>query len=46
MVVLWTDALIFILIFVMMELPFNLRGKEHIKRPLQKIVRSKLCMEG
>jgi peptide/nickel transport system permease protein len=44
MVVLWTDALIFILIVVMLVLAFYLRGKEHIKRPLQKIARSKVGM--
>ena len=37
MIILWTDALIFFLIFVMLGLAFYLRGKEHIKRPLQKI---------
>jgi peptide/nickel transport system permease protein len=42
--VLWTDALIFILIVAMLVLAFYLRGKEHIKRPLQKIVRSKVGM--
>jgi peptide/nickel transport system permease protein len=44
MIVLWTDALIFILILVMLGLAFYLRGKEHIKRPLQKITRSKVGM--
>ncbi|MEY3759597.1 MAG: hypothetical protein RIR39_1088 [Pseudomonadota bacterium] len=44
MMVLWTDALIFILIVAMLVLAFYLRGKEHIKRPLQKIVRSKVGM--
>jgi peptide/nickel transport system permease protein len=44
MVILWTDALIFILIIVMLGLAFYLRGKEHIKRPLQKIARSKIGM--
>ena len=44
MVVLWTDALIFILIAALLVLAFYLRGKEHIKRPLQKIVRSKVGM--
>ena len=44
MVVLWTDALIFFLIFVVLGLALYLRGKEHIKRPLQKIVRSKVGM--
>jgi len=44
MVVLWTDSLIFFLIFVVLGLALYLRGKEHIKRPLQKIVRSKVGM--
>jgi peptide/nickel transport system permease protein len=44
MIILWTDALIFILILVMLGLAFYLRGKEHIKRPLQKISRSKIGM--
>jgi len=44
MVILWTDALIFVLIFVIVGLAFYLRGKEHIKRPLQKIARSKVGM--
>ena len=44
MVVLWTDALIFFLIFVVLGLALYLRGKEHIKRPLQKIARSKVGM--
>ncbi len=44
MVILWTDALIFILIVVILGLAFYLRGKEHIMRPLQKIARSKIGM--
>ncbi|MEI6066186.1 MAG: ABC transporter permease [Methylococcaceae bacterium] len=44
MVVLWTDALIFILIVTLLVLAFYLRGKEHIKRPLQKIAHSKVGM--
>jgi peptide/nickel transport system permease protein len=44
MVVLWTDALIYILIFVLLGLAYYLRDKEHIKRPLQKITRSKVGM--
>ena len=44
MVVLWTDALIFILIFIILGSAFYLRGKEHIKRPLQKIAHSKIGM--
>jgi peptide/nickel transport system permease protein len=42
MVVLWTDALIFVLILAILGLTFYLRGKEHIKRPLQKIAHSKI----
>jgi peptide/nickel transport system permease protein len=44
MIILWTDALIFILILIMLGLAFYLRGKDHIKRPLQKISRSKVGM--
>jgi peptide/nickel transport system permease protein len=44
MVLLWTDALIFILIFTLLGLVIYLRGKEHIKRPLQKIAHSKTGM--
>lgn len=44
MIVLWTDALIFMLIVVILGLATYLRGKEHIKRPLQKIARSKVGM--
>lgn len=44
MIVLWTDALIFMLISALLALAFYLRGKEHIKRPLQIIVSSKVGM--
>ena len=44
MIILSTDALIFMLIFIMLGLAFYLRGKEHIKRPLQKISSSKVGM--
>ncbi|MDO9161497.1 MAG: ABC transporter permease [Methylococcaceae bacterium] len=44
MVVLWTDALIYVLIVVMLALGIYLRGKEHIQRPLQQIGRSKIGM--
>jgi peptide/nickel transport system permease protein len=44
MVVLWTDALIYLLIAVMLALGLYLRGKEHIQRPLQQIGRSKIGM--
>ncbi len=44
MVVLWTDALIYVLIIVMLALGVYLRGKEHIQRPLQQIGRNKIGM--
>jgi len=44
MIILWTDALIYLLILVMLALGLYLRGKEHIKRPLQQISRSKIGM--
>lgn len=44
MIVLWTDALIFLLIFIVIGLGFYLRGKEHIKRPLRRITGSKTGM--
>ena len=44
MIILWTDALIYLLIVVMLTLGLYLRGKEHIKRPLQQIGRSKIGM--
>ncbi|MGR9012425.1 MAG: ABC transporter permease [Gammaproteobacteria bacterium] len=44
MVVLWTDALIYLLILVMLALGLYLRGKEHIKRPLRQIGGSKIGM--
>jgi peptide/nickel transport system permease protein len=44
MIILWTDALIFLLIAAMLMLGFYLRGKEYIKRPLQQIARSKVGM--
>ncbi len=44
MIILWTDALIYLLIVVMLALGLYLRGKEHIKRPLQQIGRSKIGM--
>jgi len=44
MIVLWTDALIFMLILIMLALTFYLREKDHIKRPLQTIVASKIGM--
>ena len=44
MVVLWTDLLIFILCFAVLGIAIFLRGKEHIKRPLQKIAHSRVGM--
>ena len=44
MVILWTDALIYILVFSVLGLVIYLRGKAHIKRPLQKIARNKVGM--
>ncbi|MCK9397786.1 MAG: ABC transporter permease [Methylobacter sp.] len=44
MIILWTDALIYLLILVILALGLYLRGKEHIKRPLQQIGRSKIGM--
>ncbi|EGW20717.1 ABC transporter permease [Methylobacter tundripaludum] len=44
MIILWTDALIYLLILVMLALGLYLRGKEHIKRPLQQIGSSKIGM--
>ena len=44
MVILWTDALIYILVFAVLGLVIYLRGKAHIMRPLQKIARNKVGM--
>ena len=44
MIVLWTDALIFMLIFILAGLAFYLRSKDHIQRPLKKISHSKIGM--
>lgn len=44
MVILWTDALIFMLVFILIGLAFYLRGKAHIKRPLQKIANNNSAM--
>lgn len=44
MVILWTDALIYILVFAVLGLVIYLRGKSHIMRPLQKIARNKVGM--
>jgi peptide/nickel transport system permease protein len=42
MTVLWTDALIFLLVFMMLVLGFYLRGKEHLRRPLGKVTASRV----
>lgn len=44
MVILWTDALIYILVFAVLGLVIYLRGKAHIMRPLQKIALNKVGM--
>ncbi len=44
MIVLWTDALIFILCFILLALAFYLHDKEHIKRPIQQIGHNKTGM--
>lgn len=44
MVVLWTDALIFMLVFALLVLAFSLRNKEHIKHGLKKVADSKIGM--
>ena len=44
MTVLWTDGLIFALIFSILALGFALRGKEHLKRPLHTIANNKVGM--
>lgn len=44
MIILWTDALILLLLFSSIGIGFYLHDKEHIQRPLNKIVRSKVGM--
>ena len=44
MTVLWTDGLIFALIFSILALGFALRGKEHLQRPLNTIVNNSVGM--
>jgi peptide/nickel transport system permease protein len=44
MTILWTDALIFLLVFMMLMLGFYLRGKEHLRRPLSKVTQSRIGM--
>ena len=44
MIVLWTDALIYLLCTILLLCGFYLRNKEHIKRPLQQIGQNKVGM--
>ena len=44
MTVLWTDALVFLLVFMMLVLGFYLRGKEHLRRPIGKVTASRVGM--
>ncbi|MFI3218452.1 MAG: ABC transporter permease [Methylococcales bacterium] len=44
MIILWTDGLIFALIFSILALGFTLRGKEHLQRPLKTIASNSVGM--
>ena len=44
MIILWTDGLIFALIFSILVLGFTLRGKEHLQRPLKTIANNSVGM--
>ncbi len=44
MILLWTDALIFLLLLVVIVIAYSLNGKEHIQRPLNKITSSQVGM--
>ena len=44
MIILWTDALILLLLLASISIAFYLHDKEHIQRPLNKIARSKVGM--
>lgn len=44
MTLLWTDALILLLLLASLGIAFYLHGKEHIQRPLNKIAHSKVGM--
>lgn len=44
MTVLWTDGLIFLLLFAVAAMVFAMRGKEHLQRPLQAIKNSSVGM--
>ncbi len=41
MVILWTDALIYLLVVMVLLLALYMRGKEHLRRPWKTIARSK-----
>jgi len=44
MILLWTDGLIFTLLLSILAIGFYLRGKEHLKRPLQTIANNSVGM--
>ncbi len=44
MIILWTDALIFLLVLSLAVLCFLIRNKAHLQRPLKKIAASKTAM--
>ncbi|MFZ2449185.1 MAG: ABC transporter permease [Methylovulum miyakonense] len=44
MIILWTDALVFLLCFMVLACAVYLHGKEHIRRPLQQIGQNKTGM--
>jgi peptide/nickel transport system permease protein len=44
MIVLWTDALIFLLVLTIFVFAISVRNKAHMQRPLKKIVASKTAM--
>ena len=44
MILLWTDALIFFLVFMLSVLGFYMRGKEEIQRPWKKVAANKVGM--
>ena len=44
MILLWTDALIFLLVILLIVLSLYMRGKEHLRRPWKKISHSKTGM--
>ncbi|MGR9099138.1 MAG: ABC transporter permease, partial [Gammaproteobacteria bacterium] len=44
MVILWTDALIFLLVAMLLAVGWRLHGREEIRRPWQKVMRSRSGM--